>query len=304
MSVAALAGGVGGAKLLVGLQRVLGSDLTAIVNTGDDATIYGCHVSPDVDIVTYWLAGIADTRRGWGIEGDSFEMVDMLRSLGAEAWFSLGDRDGATCRYRTAMLAEGATLTAATDAIRRALAVPASILPMSDDPVRTKLTSDDGRTLDFQTYFVKERCEPEIAEIRFAGVDSAQPGTEVLRSIREAERVVICPSNPLLSIAPILALSGVRDELARHPHVVAVTPIVRGAALKGPADRLLARLGHDVSASGVAALYADFCDRFVLDQRDTSEIGKVEATGVTAVSTDTLMPTHDAAERLARVLLD
>ncbi len=304
MAVAALAGGVGGAKLLVGLQRVLGSDLTAIVNTGDDATIYGSHVSPDVDIVTYWLAGIADTKRGWGIAGDTFEMVDMLRELGAEAWFSLGDRDGATCRYRTMMLAAGATLTQATDAIRRALEVAASILPMSDDAVRTKLTTDDARTLDFQTYFVKERCEPEIAEIRFAGVDSAHPGPGVLRTIRHAERVVICPSNPLLSIAPILALPGVRDELARHPHVVAVTPIIQGAALKGPADRLLARLGHDVSASGVAALYADFCDRFVVDERDASEVGKVEAAGVGPVPADTIMPTHDAAERLARVILD
>lgn len=303
MSVAALAGGVGGAKLLVGLQRVLGSDLTAIVNTGDDATIYGSHVSPDVDIVTYWLAGIADTSRGWGIEGDTFEMVDMLRSLGAEAWFSLGDRDGATCLYRTAMLAAGATLTAATDAIRRALQVPATILPMSDDPVHTKLDTLDGRTLDFQTYFVKEGCEPEIVEIRFDGADGARPGPDVLRTIRDAERVVVCPSNPLLSIAPILTLSGVREELARHPHVVAVSPIVEGAALKGPADRLLARLGHDVSASGVAALYADFCDLFVVDERDSSELGKVEATGVTALATDTIMSTHDASERLARVLL-
>lgn len=304
MSVAALAGGVGGAKLLVGLQRVLGSDLTAIVNTGDDATIYGSHVSPDVDTVTYWLAGIADTTRGWGIAGDTFEMVDMLRSLGAtEAWFSLGDRDGATCRYRTAELAAGATLTAVTDKIRRALQVPTTILPMSDDPVRTKFSTGDGRTLEFQEYFVKERCEPEIVEIRFDGVDAARPGPDVLRAIREAERVVVCPSNPLLSVAPILALSGVRDELARHPHVVAVSPIVEGAALKGPADRLLARLGHDVSASGVAALYADFCDRFVVDERDISELGKVEATGMTALATDTIMSTHDVAESIARVLL-
>lgn len=303
MSVAALAGGVGGAKLLVGLQRVLGSDLTAIVNTGDDATIYGSHVSPDVDIVTYWLAGIADTSRGWGIAGDTFEMVDMLRSLGAEAWFSLGDRDGATCLYRTAMLAAGATLTAATHEIRRALQVPATILPMTDDPVRTKLDTLDGRTLDFQTYFVKERCEPEIVEIRFDGVDGARPGPDVLRAIREAERVIVCPSNPLLSIAPILALPGIREELASHAHVIAVSPIVEGAALKGPADRLLARLGHDVSASGVAALYADFCDRFVVDERDISELGKVEATGVTGLAAHTIMSTHDVAESLARVLL-
>lgn len=303
MSVTALAGGVGGAKLLVGLQRVLGSELTAIVNTGDDATFYGSHVSPDIDIVTYWLAGIADTQRGWGISKDTFHMVETLRDLGSDAWFSLGDRDAATCRFRTELMARGKTLTDATDAIRRALGLPAAILPMSDDPVRTKLTTEDGRTLEFQEYFVRERCAPEIVEIQFAGVDDAFPGPDVLRSIRDAERVVICPSNPFLSIAPILALRGVRDELARHPHVVAVTPIVEGAALKGPADRLLTRLGHDVSASGVARLYADFCDRFVVDERDPSELGKVATAGMTALVTDTIMSTHDAAERLARFLL-
>lgn len=304
MSVTALAGGVGGAKLLVGLQRVLGPDLTAIVNTADDATVYGVHVSPDIDIVTYWLAGLADTQRGWGISGDTFAMVGMLRSLGVDAWFSLGDRDAATCRYRTDLIDGGMTLTEATETIRRALDVTAAIFPMSDDPVRTKLTTDDGRTLDFQEYFVRERCEPEVAEIRFAGAGDARPGPHVIEAIRNAERVVICPSNPLLSIAPILALRGIRDELARHDHVVAVTPIVQGAALKGPADRLLTRLGHDASASGVARLYADFCDRFVVDERDPAEIGKVEATGITAIALDTIMTTHDAAERLARVVLD
>ena len=305
MSVTALAGGVGGAKLLVGLQRVLGSDLTAIVNTGDDAVIYGMHVSPDVDIVTYWLAGIADTQRGWGIAGDTFEMVGMLRSLGKpEAWFSLGDRDAATCHFRTEMLAEGATLSQATETIRRALEVPATVLPMSDDPVRTKLTTADGASLDFQEYFVRDRCEPEIVEIHFEGAGDAAPAPEVLPAIQGAECVVVCPSNPLLSIAPILAIDGVRDELARHPNVVAVTPIVEGAALKGPADRLLARLGHDVSASGVARLYSDFCDRFVVDERDPSEVGKVAAAGIDAFALNTIMSSHDAAEDLARSLLE
>lgn len=304
MRVTALAGGVGGAKLLVGLQRIGGSDVTAIVNTADDATIYGVHVSPDVDIVTYWLAGIADTDRGWGIRGDTFSVLESLHHLGAETWFRLGDADFATCAYRTERLRAGLSPSAAADEIRRALGVAARVLPMSDEDVRTQIVCGDGRTLAFQEYFVKERHAPEVAEVRLAGIEEAKPAPGVLDSIQTADVVVLCPSNPVVSVAPIVELKGVRDALRDHPHVVAVSPIVRGAAIKGPADRLLRAMGSEVSAFGVASLYADFCDVFVVDSSDTGEHERVVQLGMKALVLDTIMNDADASERLARALLE
>jgi LPPG:FO 2-phospho-L-lactate transferase len=302
MKVTALAGGVGGAKLLQGLAHAT-DELTAIVNTGDDAVIYGVHVSPDVDIVTYWLAGIADTAKGWGIEGDTWEVVDALGRLGAETWFRLGDRDFATCLLRTERLRCGETLSAVTDQIRRALGVETTILPMTDEPVRTRLVTTDGRTLDFQEYFVREKQQPPIAEVRFAGIVDAKPAPGVLEAIRSAERVIICPSNPVVSIAPILALPEVRDALREHPSVTAVTPIVRGAPLKGPADKLLPAAGAEVSASGVARLYADFVDTFVVDASDLEELAKISNNGLSVAAFDTIMTNADASTRLAKQLL-
>jgi LPPG:FO 2-phospho-L-lactate transferase len=303
VKIAALAGGVGGAKLLVGLQRVAGSDLTAIVNTGDDARFYGVHVSPDVDIVTYWLAGIADTDRGWGIKDDTFKMIEALAALGMETWFSLGDRDFATCAFRTERLRSGATLSAVTDEIRRSFGVAARIVPMSDHQVRTHIVTDDDRVLEFQEYFVRERQQPSVASVQFAVQSETKAAPGVLDAIADADVVVVCPSNPVVSVAPILFLDGVRDALSAHSPVIAVTPIVRGAPIKGPADRLLAASGVEVSASGVAGLYRDFCDTFVVDESDRDEIPKVEALGMNAVALDTLMTDHDASERLARSLL-
>jgi len=302
MKVTALAGGVGGAKLLVGLQRAT-DDLTAIVNTADDAVIYDVHVSPDVDIVTYWLSGLADTDRGWGIRGDTFEVIEALGRLGNEVWFRLGDRDLATCLFRTERLRTGDTLSAATDTIRRALDVPATILPMSDEVVSTRLVTADRRTLEFQQYFVAERQEPEIVEVRFAGIADAKPAPGVIEALEAADRVILCPSNPVVSIGPILALPEVREVLKAHPSVVAVSPIVRGAPLKGPADKLLRTIGAEVSASGVAALYQDFVDLFVVDSSDPEEIDRVEALGIRAAGLDTIMSDHEASERLARALL-
>jgi LPPG:FO 2-phospho-L-lactate transferase len=305
MKVTALAGGTGGAKLLVGLDRALRAEasLTAVINTGDDEEVYGVHVSPDVDMCTYWLAGMADLERGWGLDGDTFELMAGLRQLGVDTWFSLGDRDFATCLLRTERLREGATLSAVTDEIRRSLGVEPRMIPMSDDPVRTRLALTDGRTLDFQEYFVKERHEPEVAEVRFAGMADAKPAPGVLDAIAEADRVIVCPSNPIVSIGPIVSLAGVRDALRAHPCVIAVSPIVRGAALKGPADKLLASTGAEVSAAGVAELYRDFCDTFVVDSSDEGAAASVEAIGVRARSTDTIMTDHDASERLARAIL-
>ncbi|MFN2389082.1 MAG: 2-phospho-L-lactate transferase [Actinomycetota bacterium] len=305
MKVAALAGGVGGAKLLVGLQRALpAGNLTALVNTGDDALIYGVHVSPDVDIVTYRLAGIGDTERGWGVRGDTFEVLEALRRLGAESWFALGDRDLATCIYRTERLRDGATLSIVTDEIRRALGTPTLVLPMSDDPVRTVVACADGRTLGFQEYFVRERTAPEVAAVSFAGIEDAKPAPGIIESVERADRVIVCPSNPILSIAPMLALPGVRAALQEHPSVVAVTPLVRGAAVKGPADRLMRDLGMGSSASAVARLYADFVDAFVVDGRDPDQVGATAALGLRAEARDTMMPDENASERLGRALLE
>ena len=265
--------------------------------------IYDVHVSPDVDIVTYWLAGIADTERGWGIEGDTFDVIEALGRLGTESWFRLGDRDLATCMFRTERLRAGDTLTAATDTIRRALGVPTTILPMSDEPVSTRLVTVDGRTLEFQQYFVAERQEPEIGEVRFAGIADAKPAPGVIEAIESADKVILCPSNPVVSIGPILALPEVRDVLKAHPSVTAVSPIVRGAPLKGPADKLMRTIGADVSASGVAALYSDFVSLFVVDASDPEEIDRVEEAGIGAVGLDTIMTDHEASERLATALL-
>ena len=303
MDVAALAGGVGGAKLLVGLQRVVGEGLTAIVNTGDDTVVYGVHVSPDIDIVTYWLAGIADETRGWGILDDTFDVIGGFAALGVETWFSLGDRDMATCLYRTERLTAGAALSEITDDIRTRLGVSARVLPMTDDQVATRIVTADGRTLEFQEYFVKEKCAPEVAEIRFAGIASASPTDGVIAAIEHADRVIVCPSNPLLSVGPILALNGVRAALRAHPHVIAVSPIVAGVALRGPADRLLRSSGRDASASAVATMYEDFLDAFVIDDADHDEAPKIEAMGIDAVVTRTVMSDRQVSEDLARTLL-
>ena len=299
----ALAGGVGGAKLLVGLQRCVGSDLTAVVNTADDTTMYGLHVSPDVDIVTYWLSGMADRVRGWGIEGDSFEVIAALEQLGYETWFSLGDRDLATCLFRTERLRAGESLSAITDEIRARHGIAARIVPMTDDPVATRIVTADGRTLEFQEYFVKEQCRPDVIEVRVAGIMDAAPAPDVLPAIERADRVIVCPSNPLLSIGPILGIPGVRDALREHPHVTAVSPIIRGQAIKGPAARMLATTGRGSGASSVGLMYEDFVDRYVVDTTDPDEAAKLDATDMGVMTLDTLMVDEAASTRLAEALL-
>ena len=302
MNVTALAGGVGGAKLLVGLDRALAEgELTAVVNTGDDAVIYGVHVSPDVDIVTYWLAGVADTARGWGLRDDTFVVVEALRSLGSDAWFLLGDRDFATCLHRTQRLAEGATMAQIADEIRRRLGVRARVLPATDDELRTRIVTRDGRTLEFQEYFVRERQEPEVAGVIYVG--DAKPAPGVMETVVEADVVIVCPSNPLLSIGPMLTLPGLRDALRAHPKVIAVTPIIRGEALKGPAARILESMGIGRSAAGVARLYADFTDLFVIDSTDREQQAPVGELGLRSVTLETMMTDESESERLSRELL-
>jgi LPPG:FO 2-phospho-L-lactate transferase len=304
VKVTALAGGVGGAKLLVGLQDALApGSLTAIVNTADDAEIYGLHISPDIDIVTYWLAGIADKERGWGIKNDRFTIVEALDRLGVETWFRLGDRDLGTCLYRTDRMNRGASLTRVTSEVAGRLGVRALMLPMSDDAVRTEIVTSDDRHLKFQEYFVRERTDPEVAAVHFNGVDDARPAPGVLDAVAGADRVILCPSNPIVSIGPVLAIAGVREALQAHTDVVAVSPIIQGSALKGPADRLLTSLGFRSTASGVAELYRDFCTTFVIDSSDDTEAAKVEATGMSVVVTDTIMRNDSDSKRLASALL-
>src|SRR5215471_15733557 len=272
----ALAGGVGASKLLLGLYEVMDPGaLTIVVNTGDDIVLHGLKISPDLDIVTYTLAGIVDSTKGWGIRGDSFHALKRLAGYGRANWFNLGDRDLATHIYRSALLAEGKTLSQAAESIRTALGVKARILPMSDDPVPIIIDSNEG-ALHFQEYLVKRRAEPIVKGFRFKGSESARPAPGVLEAIHEADRITICPSNSLISIGPILAIPGVRDALrVRKADVFAVCPIVGGKSLKGPSDKMLAQLGHQATAVGVAKLYADFTGTLVIDPADRARASAI-----------------------------
>jgi LPPG:FO 2-phospho-L-lactate transferase len=303
-TVAALAGGVGASKLLLGLYDVADpARLTAIVNTGDDITLHGLRISPDLDIVTYTLAGVIDPAKGWGFRGETFHALKRLAVFGRVDWFNLGDRDLATHIHRTAMLAEGKSLGQAAESIRAALGVKSRVLPMSDQPVTTIIDSDEG-ALHFQEYLVKRRAEPVVRGIRLMGVEAARPAPGVLEAIRDADRIIICPSNPLISIGPILAVPGIREALrARRKEVIAVCPIVGGKSLKGPSDKMLAQLGYESSAQGVAKLYADFTGTFVLDPIDQAQVGSIESPAMKVAVLPTVMKTRADKRKLARALL-
>lgn len=296
--ITVLAGGIGAARFLRGLVDVVDpASVTVIGNTGDDEQFLGLHVSPDLDTVVYTLADAVDPERGWGLADDSHAALEQAERLGEETWFRLGDKDLATHVRRTHLLREGRSLSEASEAVARAFGLTCRLLPMSDDPVRTIVTTDAGE-LSFQDYFVRRRWQDEVRSIRFQGAEEAQPAPGVIEAIVEAERVIIAPSNPLVSIGPILAVAGVRQALRDTPAAVgAVSPIVGGRALKGPADRMLASLGHETSAAGVARLYADFLDVLVLDREDSALASEVEASGVRPVVADTIM--RDAASRRA-----
>jgi LPPG:FO 2-phospho-L-lactate transferase len=304
ISIAALAGGVGASKLLLGLYDVVDpARLTAIVNTGDDITLHGLRISPDLDIVTYTLAGVIDPAKGWGFRGETFHALKRLVIFGRVNWFNLGDRDLATHIHRTAMLADGRSLTDAAESIRTALGVKSRILPMSDQPVPTIIESDEG-ALHLQEYLVKRRAEPIVRGIRFDNVESASPAPSVLEAIRNADRIIICPSNPLISIGPILAVPGIREALrVRRKDVIAVCPIVGGKSLKGPSDKMLAQLGYESSAKGVAKLYADFTAVFVVDPADRSQAEAIQTLDMKVVVAPTVMKTRTDKRKLARALL-
>jgi LPPG:FO 2-phospho-L-lactate transferase len=306
--ITAIAGGVGGSRMLRAMCSVVPAErITAVVNTGDDVVVHGLHVSPDVDTVVYTLGGAANPDTGWGRVGETWEAMGELRALsgGRLGWFNLGDRDLGTHLYRTSRLAEGARLAEVTAEIARRWGVTVTVLPMSEDPVETRVTLAGGREVGFQEYFVGLRHEVGVESVRFAGVGAARPGPGVLAAIADAELIVVCPSNPVVSVAPVLAVPGVGDAVARRrEQVVAVSPIVAGAAIKGPADRLLAELGHEPSVLGVARMWAPWVATLVVDVADAALAPEVESAGVRCVVTPTVMSGPAEAAALARTVLD
>jgi LPPG:FO 2-phospho-L-lactate transferase len=303
--LAALAGGVGAARLLSGLVRVVDpASITAIVNTADDVVLHGLHVSPDLDTVTYTLAGEINPDTGWGLRDETWQAMDTVRRYGGISWFNLGDRDLGTHLYRTQRLREGATLTQATAEIVAAWGLRLRVLPVTDDRLETRVTVEGEGEIGFQEYFVQRRHDVAVTEVRFDGADTAEPGPGVLDAITTAERVVVCPSNPIVSIGPLLAVAGVRDAVeSRRDDTIAVSPIVAGAALKGPADRLLRELGHESSVVGVARLYAPLAATLVVDETDAQLASAVEREGMRCVVAPTIMRGPAEADALARTVL-
>jgi LPPG:FO 2-phospho-L-lactate transferase len=304
MKITALAGGIGASKLLLGLATVMPpEDITIIANTGDDIELFGLRICPDIDTVTYTLAGVINEETGWGLKGDTFECLRWLELYGEASWFNLGDRDLGTHIFRTAALDDGRSLTEVTDHIRRSLGVQSTILPMTDAYTPTRVVTEEG-AMHIQEYFVRRRCEPRVKKIQFDNIASAQPAPGVLRAILEAGAVIICPSNPFISIGPILAVPGLREALQNTAAtIIAITPIIGGRALKGPAADMLRDLGHEVSALGVAAMYRDFVDVFVLDEVDSGITETVGSIVIRAVVANTLMNTIDDKRRVARTVL-
>ena len=304
--IAALAGGVGAARLLAGMVRVVDpANIVAVVNTGDDIDLHGLHVSPDLDTVTYTLAGVVDPATGWGLAGETWQTMEALDRYGGLTWFRLGDRDLATHMFRTQMLRDGHPLSAVVTAVADAWGVPVRLLPMSDDPVQTRITLTSGEEVAFQDYFVRLRHAVSITKVRFEGAAQAEPGPGVLAALEDADAVVVCPSNPVVSIGPILAVPGVQAALERRKaSVVAISPIVAGAAVKGPADRMLAELGHEPSVVSVAEIYSSFAGTLVIDEADARLAHRVEALGLRCIVAPSIMVDRDAAARLARAALD
>ena len=303
-SVVALAGGVGAARFLDGLTRVLAPEhIFVIGNTADDAEIHGLHISPDLDTVTYTLAGLADAKRGWGTRGDSFRCLEALGRLGADTWFQLGDRDLAIHLYRTERLRQGARLTDITAEITAALGVRSRIVPMSDDRVRTRICTSTGE-LEFQTYFVKRRARDRVISVRFDGASEATAARGVIEAIASADAIILCPSNPFISIGPILAVRGIREALQiKRDRVVAISPIVGGRALKGPAAHMMKSMRMHPAAVEVARLYADFVSIFVLDEVDQKQALLVEKLAIRPVVADTVMRGMREKKALARLVV-
>jgi len=291
--------------MLRGLVEVMPpGDITAVVNTGDDTVLHGLHISPDLDTVMYTLAGAINAETGWGLAGESWRVMESLERLGGITWFNLGDKDLATHCYRTQRLSEGATLSEVTAELASSWGVDIRLLPVTDDPLRTRMQLVDGPEVSFQEYFVHLHHDVAVASVRFEGSASAQPGPRVLQALSGSDAIVVCPSNPVVSIDPLLAVPGILDSLvARRDDVVGVSPIVAGAALKGPADRLLAELGFEPSVVGVAKWYAPWMGTLVIDEADSALQHAVEAEGIRCVVTNTVMSTLELSADLARTVL-
>jgi len=300
MRIALLAGGTGGAKLAAGMQELLGADLAVIANTADDTWVHGLHVSPDPDLITYWLSGEIDEERGWGIRGDSFTVNERIERLGAPGWFQLSDRDLATCLYRTHFRDEGGTLTAAQAQIARALGVRAAVLPMCEERVQTRVRTPGGWK-PLQEYLIVEHSEPAIEAVEVQGLDGSTPTTEVREALARAEAIVVGPSNPVISIGPILAIPGMREAIAASgAPVVAVSPFVAGRVVKGPTEKFMAAIGRPVTAAGVASLYVGVIDAMVVDEDDPD--GAPE--GLRALSCPTLMADGDSRLGVAERVIE
>ncbi len=304
--IAALAGGVGAARLLRGMVEVVpAEEIVAIVNTGDDTVLHGLHISPDLDTVLYTLADAINPDTGWGLAGETWQVMESLGRLGGITWFNLGDKDLATHCYRTQRLSEGAPLGQVTAELSRAFGVDVRLVPVTDDPLRTHLQLVDGPEVGFQEYFVHRRHEVAVTGVRFEGAEDATPGPGVLEAIDGAETIVVCPSNPVVSIGPLTAVPGVLDRLAaRRDRIVGISPIIAGVALKGPADRLLSEMGFEPSVVGVARWYAPWVGTLVIDEADAGLARAVEAEGIRCVVAPTVMATRDRSASLARAVLD
>ena len=301
----ALAGGVGGAKLALGLAKILDPDqLTVVVNTGDDEIFYGLHVSPDLDTVMYTLAGIANPETGWGITGETFNMLERLTAYGEDTWFGLGDKDLATHIRRTNLLNNGESLSEVTSKLSAALGVEHAIVPMTDDSFRTIVETEIG-SLAFQDYFVKHRSEPKATAIRFDTNGGARPSPGFERALSESKIIVFCPSNPYLSVAPILEVTGIRERIAGFPGKrIAVSPIIGGAAVKGPAAKLMAEFGVEPSCVDVAKQYIGLCDAFVIDNIDADRANEIDSLGMDVLVCNTIMTSKEDKLALARKVLD
>jgi len=301
----AIAGGIGGAKLAAGLQAVLPpGDLSVIVNTADDFDLWGLRICPDLDTVMYTLAGLANKETGWGVTDESFNTLATISGYGEDAWFKLGDRDLATHILRTQRLRAGTPLTQVTAGLSAALGIQSRLLPMCDEPVSTVLETPEG-LLEFQEYFVRRRQRDEVLGVELRGIERARVPIEVARGVSDAEAIIFCPSNPVVSIGPILAVPGMRELLANRPvPKVALSPIIGGKALKGPADEMLKSLGHEVSAAGVARMYEGLVDGFVMDRTDENEEASISALGMRVLSTDAVMRDEPDRERLALEVLN
>ena len=305
-TIAVLAGGVGAARFLNGLLRVRHpSDVAAIVNVGDDFTLHGLDISPDLDTVTYTLADQINPETGWGRAGETWRVLTELGRLGGQDWFKLGDLDLALHLFRTQRRSEGASLSQVTAEIAASFGLELTLLPVSDDAIATRITPDGAAEIDFQEYFVAHQHGIAVSSIRFAGIDTAKPAPGVLDTLGDAETVVVAPSNPFVSIGPVVGVPQVRETLAsRREHVVAVSPIVGGASIKGPAGAMMSELGHEPSVVGVARLYAGFASTLVIDHADAMLAGEVAQAGMTPVVTDTIMADPERAASLARATLE